>query len=70
MNMVFKGIMWALELLIGKVGKALVGIVMSMASEKFMQWALLDVATRIVKSTKTTADDVWLEKIKQGLDES
>lgn len=68
MNVVFKGIMWALEALVGKLGKTLIAMVMSCASEKFMQWAILDVAERIVKSTKNTTDDEWFAKIKSQIE--
>ena len=67
MNYVFKGVMWGAKLLIGKLGKSLVAIIMSCASEEFMQWAVLDLATRVVKSTENTTDDVWIGKIKEGL---
>ena len=68
-NVIFKSIMWALEGLLGKLGKTLVSMVMACASEKFMQWAILDIATRIVKSTKNTTDDAWLARFKKQLEE-
>lgn len=68
MNFIFKPLMWAAEALLGKLGKTLMAMVMSCASEAFMKWAILDVATRIVKSTKNTTDDDWLARIKEQLD--
>jgi hypothetical protein len=40
------------------------------ATKAFIQWAILNVAEQYVKSTKTTADDVWLKKIKEVVEEA
>jgi len=69
MPLFMKPILWVLESLVGKLGKTLVTMIMSMASEKFMQWMLLDLATRITKYTTNTADDVWLAKFIENLKE-
>lgn len=37
----------------------------AMISEKFIEWAFFEIAERIVKSTATEHDDVWLKKIKE-----
>lgn len=66
-DLAMKGLMFVLKGMIGSVGKSIVKIVMSMASEKFMTWAILDLGERFVKSTKTTADDEWFSRIKDGL---
>ena len=36
-----------------------------LAGEKFLQWALLEIAQCVVDSTKTKADDKWLAKIRK-----
>ena len=40
-------------------------MVMSLATEKFMQWLFFYVVEQIVKSTKTDKDDLFLAKIKE-----
>ena len=37
----------------------------SLASEKMIEWAFFQVAEAVVKSTATTQDDAWLQKIKE-----
>lgn len=44
--------------------KVLANIAVSLISEKFLEWALFRIAGRIVKSTQTPHDDVWLDKVK------
>ena len=41
------------------------GIVLKLASEAFLQWALFWAAEMLVKSTKTTKDDEFLKKVKE-----
>ena len=69
MSLLIKPALWVVKGLIGKLGESLVKIIMSMASEKFMTWMVLDVAERITKSTKNTVDDEWFNKIKEGLED-
>lgn len=45
--------------------KLLAKLAMTLISEKFMEWAFFEIAERIVKSTATPHDDVWLEKLKE-----
>jgi len=40
-----------------------------LASEEFVEWALLWAAEQAVKSTKTTKDDEWFNKIKETIQE-
>ncbi len=40
-----------------------------LASEKFVNWAFIQMAEGVVKSTKTPQDDKWLEKIKETVGE-
>ena len=37
----------------------------SLASEKMIEWAFFQIAETVAKSTATTQDDVWLQKIKE-----
>lgn len=46
--------------------KLLTKIAVSMVSEKFLEWALFNIAEKIVKSTETKHDDEWLAKIKES----
>lgn len=54
------------------LGKALLGfltnLVMSMASEKFIEWFFFYVAGKFVKATTRTDDDEILAKIKESYD--
>lgn len=43
---------------------ALLKILVSLGSEKFMIWVLFKLAEMIKDSTKTTVDDEWYEKVK------
>lgn len=40
-------------------------LILSMASEKVLEWLLFWVVDMIVKSTETTKDDEFAQKIKQ-----
>lgn len=46
--------------------KLLTQIAVSMIGEKFLEWALFNIAEKIVKSTETPHDDEWLAKIKES----
>ncbi|MGL5014219.1 MAG: hypothetical protein ACRC6V_08015 [Bacteroidales bacterium] len=46
--------------------KLIANIVLSLISEKFLEWALFNIAERIVKSTQTPHDDEWLAKVKES----
>jgi len=37
----------------------------SLASEKMIEWAFFQIAEAVVKSTATSQDDAWLQKIKE-----
>ncbi len=56
------------------IGKAVVSfgtkLLMSLASEKLIKWAFFKIATEIAKSTKTKADDEFLDKVKQAYEEN
>lgn len=41
-------------------------LAVSLISEKFLEWAFFNIADRIVKSTATPHDDVWIAKIKEA----
>jgi hypothetical protein len=41
-------------------------LLMSLASEKIIEWALFYLVESIVKSTKTTHDDEFYSKIKEA----
>lgn len=45
--------------------KFLTKLLVSLASEKMIEWAFFKVAESVVKSTKTPQDDAWLEKIRE-----
>lgn len=38
-------------------------LLVALASEQMIAWAFFKVAESVVKSTKTTKDDEWLEKV-------
>ena len=46
--------------------KVAMNIIMSMASEKFIEWLLFYVAQWIVDTTKTPHDDKFLKEIKEA----
>lgn len=46
--------------------KLLTNIAVSLISEKFLEWALFNIAEKIVKSTETKHDDEWLTQIKES----
>mgnify|MGYP001176918573 CR=1 FL=1 len=54
---------------LGILGKAFVSfflkLVMSLATESFIEWLFFYVGELIVKSTKTQHDDIFLAKIKE-----
>lgn len=62
MTAILKGLLFS-------VGKKLVSIVSSMATEKFAEWMLFYAAEKLVKSTATKVDDEWFEKIKANYEE-
>ena len=37
----------------------------SLASEQMIEWAFFQIAEAVTKSTATSQDDVWLQKIKE-----
>lgn len=37
----------------------------SLASEKMIEWAFFQIAEAVAKSTATSQDDTWLQKIKE-----
>lgn len=39
-------------------------LLVALASEQMIAWAFFKVAESVVKSTKTTKDDEWLEKVR------
>lgn len=40
-------------------------LLVTLASEQMIAWAFFKVAESAVKSTKTTKDDEWLEKVRE-----
>lgn len=40
-------------------------LLVALASEQMIAWAFFKVAEGVVKSTKTTKDDEWLEKVRE-----
>lgn len=40
-------------------------LLVALASEQMIAWAFFRVAESVVKSTKTTKDDQWLEKVRE-----
>ena len=40
-------------------------LLVTLASEQMIAWAFFRVAESVVKSTKTTKDDQWLEKVRE-----
>lgn len=46
--------------------KLLTNIAVSLISEKFLEWALFNIAEKIVKSTETKHDDEWLKMVKES----
>lgn len=59
MKMIVLGLLKALGSVLGKM-------IIAMASEKFVAWLLFWVGDIVVKSTKTTHDDKFLEKLKEA----
>jgi len=47
--------------------KVLMSMAKSLLTEKFIKWAILELAEMLVKSTKNDADDKWLEEIRKHL---
>ncbi|MGL5013078.1 MAG: hypothetical protein ACRC6V_02150 [Bacteroidales bacterium] len=45
--------------------KLITNVALAMVSDKFMEFAFFNLAERIVKSTETKHDDVWLAKLKE-----
>ena len=58
-----------MPLLIGLLTKGatlfLTKLLTSLASEKMIEWAFFQIAEAVVKSTATSQDDAWLQKIKE-----
>ena len=54
-----------LDLLTKSVTIFLTKLLTSLASEQMIEWAFFQIAESVVKSTATTQDDVWLQKIKE-----
>lgn len=50
--------------------KLLAKLVLSLISEKFLEWAFFNIAEKIVKSTETPHDDEWLAKVKEAYEGS
>jgi hypothetical protein len=50
-------------------GKAIISLLMSLATEAFMKEILIMLAEMAAKSTKTTLDDKLVEKVKEALGE-
>lgn len=40
-------------------------LLVTLASEQMIAWAFFKVAESVVKSTKTTKDDEWLEMVRE-----
>lgn len=40
-------------------------LLVTLASEQMIAWAFFKIAEGVVKSTKTTKDDEWLEKVRE-----
>ena len=55
--------------IIGLVVKGLTAfltrLLVTLASEQMIAWAFFKVAESVVKSTRTTKDDEWLEKVRE-----
>jgi len=47
--------------------KVLMSMAKSLLTEKFIKWAILELAEMLVKSTENDADDKWLVEIKKHL---
>jgi len=47
--------------------KVLMSMAKSLLTEKFIKWAILELAEMLVKSTENTADDKWLVEIRKHL---
>ena len=58
-----------MSFVIGLVVKGLTAfltrLLVTLASEQMIAWAFFKVAESVVKSTKTTKDDQWLEKVRE-----
>lgn len=50
--------------------KLITQIALSLISEKFLEWALFNIAEKIVKSTATPHDDEWLKHVKEAYEAS
>ncbi len=58
-----------MHVVVAALGKAVVSMVMSLASEKVMREVLLMVAEMAAASTKTKWDDKLVAKVKEAIDE-
>lgn len=58
-----------LTTLLYTIKKVAAKVAVSLISEKFLEWALFNIAEKIVKSTATPHDDEWLAKIKEAYNE-
>lgn len=56
---------FVIGLVIKGVTAFLTRLLVTLASEQMIAWAFFKVAEGVVKSTKTTKDDEWLEKVRE-----
>lgn len=55
-----------IQVLFKAATKVAMNIIMSMASEKFIEWLMFYVAEHIVKTSKTKHDDKFLKEVKES----
>jgi len=58
-----------MSMILGIAGKALIGLLMSLATEAFFRDIFIMLATQAAKSSKTKWDDELVENIKKHLGE-
>lgn len=56
---------FVIGLLVKGLTAFLTRLLVTLASEQMIAWAFFRVAESVVKSTKTTKDDEWLEKVRE-----
>lgn len=56
---------FVIGLLVKGLTAFLTRLLVTLASEQMIAWAFFKVAESVVKSTKTTKDDEWLEKVRE-----
>lgn len=56
---------FVIGLLVKGLTAFLTRLLVALASEQMIAWAFFKVAESVVKSTKTTKDDEWLEKVRE-----